>query len=186
MSPPEAGQNAAPVHHVFDDIEEQDNHLPNWWLGILFGSIVFSFGYWFVYETTRAAPSPLEDFKTEMATLAKKRAEGGPVTNESLAVLAKDEGTLGAGHKTFTQMCAPCHGNEGQGNAGPNLTDKFWMHGASAMEIHGSIDKGFPDKGMPAWGPVLGGERVRALAAYVLSIKGKNVPGKPPQGNPVE
>ncbi len=36
------------VVHVYDDIEEEDNHLPHWWLGILFGAIVFGFGYWFI------------------------------------------------------------------------------------------------------------------------------------------
>ena len=183
MSAPE-GQPS--VHHVYDGIEEQDNHLPNWWLGILFGTIVFSFGYWFVYETTRAAPSPLDVFRTEAAILAKKRAEGGPLSNDSLAVLASDNATVSDGKKTFAQMCAPCHGLEGQGNAGPNLTDKYWMHGANPLAIHKSITDGFPDKGMPAWGPMLGAARVRALTAFVVSIKNTNVPGKPPQGDPVE
>ncbi len=46
------------VVHVYDDIEEEDNHLPNWWLAILIGSIVFAFGYWFVYHTAKLRPTP--------------------------------------------------------------------------------------------------------------------------------
>ena len=37
---------------------------------------------------------------------------------------------------------------------------------------------------MPPWGKTLGATKVRALTAFVLSIKGKNLPGKAPQGEP--
>ena len=174
------------VLHVYDDIEEEDNHLPNWWLTILFGAIVFGFGYWFVYEVTGAAPGPLASFKLEMAELAKKRAEAAPVSNESLVVLAKDAKTLTEGKQVFASTCMPCHGALGQGLVGPNLTDKFWLHGVKPIEIHTSITNGFPEKGMRPWGAVLGASRVRAVAAFVISLKGQNLPGRPPQGLPVE
>lgn len=176
-------QDKGTALHVFDGIEEQDNHLPQWWLTILFGSIVFAFGYWFVFETTHAAPSPLAAFNAEMAAIAQQRAQSGPLSNETLAVLAQDGSTVGEGKKTFTQMCAPCHGASGQGNAGPNLTDKHWLHGAEPTAIFNSITTGFPNKGMPAWGPMLGDARVRALTAFVLSLKNTEVAGgKAPEG----
>ena len=59
------------VHHVYDGIVEEDNHLPNWWLAILFGTIVFGFGYWFVFETTQALPNPGAAYKLESAELAR-------------------------------------------------------------------------------------------------------------------
>jgi cytochrome c oxidase cbb3-type subunit 3 len=172
--------------HVFDDIVEEDNHLPNWWLATLFGAICFAFGYWFVYEVTRAAPGPLDAFKLETAELARRQAEAGPVTNESLAVLARDTNTLAEGKQLFVSTCAPCHGAQGQGLVGPNLTDKFWLHGGGAVDIHASITKGYPEKGMRPWGPVLGAARVRSVAAFVVSLKGQNLPGRPPQGTAVE
>jgi len=177
---------ARKVVHVYDDIEEEDNHLPNWWLAILFGAIVFAFGYWFVYEVTASARGPLASFKAEMAEAAKRQAEAGPVTNESLAVLSHDATTVADGKQLFVSTCAPCHGVQGQGLVGPNLTDKFWLHGGAAVDIHASITHGYPEKGMRPWGPILGAARVRAVAAYVLSIKGQNLPGRPPQGTPVD
>jgi cytochrome c oxidase cbb3-type subunit 3 len=188
-APADANPHADPtrkVVHVYDDIEEEDNHLPNWWLGILFGAIVFAFGYWFVYEVTAAARGPLASFKAEMAEAAKRQAEAGPVTNESLAVLARDANTLGTGKQIFVSTCAPCHGVQAQGLVGPNLTDKFWLHGGTAVDIHASITHGYPEKGMRPWGQILGAARVRSVAAYVLSLKGQNLPGRPPQGTPVE
>jgi len=174
------------VVHVYDDIQEEDNRLPNWWLGILFGSIVFAFGYWFVYEVTRAAPGPLDSFRTEVAEAARRKAESGPVTNQSLLVLAKDPRTVDAGKQVFLSTCAPCHGAQAQGIVGPNLTDRFWLHGGAPVDIHRSITNGYPEKGMRPWGPVLGAERIRTVAAFVISLKGQNVPGRPPQGTPVD
>lgn len=182
MSAPAEVPPQRKVVHVYDDIEEEDNNLPNWWLATLFGAIVFAFGYWFVYEVTAAVPGPLATLRTETAELAKRRAEAGPITDESLAVLAHDEKTLAEGKQTFISTCAPCHGAQGQGLVGPNLTDKFWLHGAKPVDIHKSITGGFPDKGMRPWGQVLGAGRVRSVAAYVLSIKNQNLPGRPPQG----
>jgi len=185
-APADANPTSRKIVHVYDDIEEEDNHLPNWWLGILFGAIVFGFGYWFVYEVTGAARGPLAFFKWEMAEAAKHQAEAGPVTNESLAVLARDASTVTEGRQIFVSTCAPCHGPQGQGLAGPNLTDKFWLHGGRAVDIHASITHGYPDKGMRPWGQILGAARVRTVAAYVLSIRNQNVAGRPPQGQPVD
>ena len=179
MSAPEIKNQ---IVHVYDDIEEEDNHLPNWWLGILYGSIAFALGYWFIFEVTHAAPNPVASYRTEMDLLARQRASAGPISDDSLAVLAKDPATVGEGKKIFQSTCAPCHGAEGQGVVGPNLTDAFWLHGGQPTAIHKSITEGYPDKGMRAWGPMLGPLRVRSLAAFVLTIKNRNLPGKPPQG----
>jgi cytochrome c oxidase cbb3-type subunit 3 len=186
MTAPADANPERKIVHVYDDIEEEDNHLPNWWLATLFGAIVFGFGYWFVYEVTGAAHGPLASFKIEMAEAAKKRAEAGPVTNESLLVLAKDAKTVTDGKQIFVSTCAPCHGLQAQGLVGPNLTDKFWLHGGTPVDIHKSITNGYPEKGMRQWGQVLGAGRVRSVAAFVLSLKGQNLPGRPPQGTAVE
>jgi cytochrome c oxidase cbb3-type subunit 3 len=170
----------APVH-VYDDIEEQDNRLPSWWLGILYGSIVFAMAYWVVYEEAHARPSAAEVYRAEAAA-ASRRAAAAPLSDKAIAQMASDAKIVADAQKTFAQMCAPCHGANAQGLVGPNLTDRFWLHGSAPTAIHKSITGGFPDKGMPPWGQLLGPTRVRSLAAYVVSIKGKNVPGKAPQG----
>jgi cytochrome c oxidase cbb3-type subunit III len=177
---PDDRQTPPPLH-VYDDIEEQDNRLPNWWLGILYGSIVFAFAYWFVFETTRARPSVWQTYQREAAAAAQ-RAAAAPLTDKSLLTMAADRQVVGSAGQLFQQMCSPCHGMNGQGQVGPNLTDRFWLHGAAPTAIHKSIAGGFPQKGMPPWGQMLGPTRVRSLAAYVVSLKGKNLPGKAPDG----
>lgn len=174
------------VLHVFDDIEEQDNHLPNWWLAILFGSIVFGFGYWIVYHTAHWALGPEEEFQVYADARRAKEAAAKPVEGDDLLALSKDEKALAAGKESFVATCVACHGPNGEGLVGPNLTDNKWIHGASPAVIAESISKGFPEKGMPPWGATLGPERVKNLTAYVLSLKGKNLPGKAPEGDIVE
>lgn len=174
------------IVHVYDDIQEEDNHLPNWWLAILYGSIVFGFGYWIVYHTTKTLPTPVDDYVADVTALKKARAAANPTSEDALVALTKEPAAIEEGQKVFTSTCAACHGQNGEGLVGPNLTDKFWIHGAALGDVFKAVDQGFVDKGMPAWGPVLGAEKTRKVVAFVASLKGKNLPGKEPQGDPVE
>jgi len=174
------------VHHVYDGIEEEDNRLPNWWVAILLGTIVFSFGYWFVYETTQTLASPLVAYEAEKSVIAAaqaKLAADMPMSNESLWAMTKDADIVAKGKQVFASICASCHANEGQGSIGPNLTDKYWIYGANPMDIIAAVTNGFADKGMEAWGQRLGPERVKQVTVFVLSLRNTNKPGKEPQGD---
>lgn len=184
MNAPERSDDK--VVHVYDDIEESDNQLPNWWLFILFATIAFSFGYWFVFHTTKKLPNPPEVYAADVDALKKARAAANPMSDEALSELAKDPAMVAAGKEVFASSCASCHGQQGQGLVGPNLTDKFWIHGKTPTLLAKAVDQGFPDKGMPPWGPVLGPDKVRKVTAYLLSIQNTNVAGKEPQGEPMD
>ncbi len=174
--------------HDFDGIEEYDNRLPNWWLMILFGTIVFAFLYWALLHNFRALPTPTERYQAEMVAAAEAQlaaVEGQEVSNESLELMSTVPSQVEAGHEIFTQFCVVCHGPQGEGNVGPNLTDDYWLHGATPMDIHNTVTNGVTEKGMAAWGNQLGPTRVNQVVAYVLTLKGTNVPGKAPQGEMV-
>jgi cytochrome c oxidase cbb3-type subunit 3 len=187
-----AGKNPLPgdppVIHEYDGIEECDNHLPNWWLWTLYGAIIFSVGYWFYYHTFHTGLGPTAAYEKEDAEFKAAEMErlkkAGAVTSDLLLALSKDPATLKTGKEVFISTCASCHTATGAGGIGPNLTDAYWLHGGSPESIYKTVKDGWPAKGMSAWGPILGEERVRAAAAYVISIKNTNVPdGKPPQGD---
>jgi cytochrome c oxidase cbb3-type subunit III len=187
MSDAKHGSTSEGVIHVYDGIEEQDHRLPSWWLAILWGTLVFGLGYWLYYETAGLGLTPQAELKAELAAIAQKRAAGGggPMSDATLLGLSQDPAALGAGKAAFQSTCAACHGASGEGTIGPNLTDKFWLHGGKPTDIHRTISQGSVAKGMPAWEQTLGPERVKQLAAYVLTLKGTNAPGgKAPQGEP--
>lgn len=169
------------VHAVYDGIEEHDNRLPNWWLATLFIAIIFSVFYWYYYQVTGAGPSQYEALKqeqTQLAALAKKNP--GPsanALNQALAALARDPQVVARGEVIFKANCVVCHGQKGEGSIGPNLTDKHWLHGGHPAEIYETITQGVIEKGMLAWGPTLGDDKVKDVTAFVLSLKNSNVAG---------
>jgi len=175
-----------PKLRKYDDIEEEDNHLPNWWLAILFGSMVFGFGYWLAYQTTDALPNPGAVYRADVAELNRKRAVANPTSEEALTLLVSNADAVAEGQKVFSSTCASCHGQNAEGLVGPNLTDKFWLHGAKATEILKSVTEGYAEKGMPGWGKVIGDDKSRKVVAYLVTLKGKDLPGKAPQGEPVD
>lgn len=175
--------------HVYDDIEEEDNHLPNWWMFILISTMIFSFGYWFVYHTLKVMPNPPTVYADDVKQF---KIEHPPVvsSDDQLIAISKDPAVVEEGKKVFVSTCAACHGPYGQGIIGPNLTDKYWLHGNKPSEIANTVTNGYAEKGMPAWGKTLGDEKVRKVVAYVLTLKNSTLPAdvkpKDPQGDLLE
>lgn len=187
MNRPDAPQpSERKVVHVYDDIEEEDNHLPNWWLFILYATIVFSFVYWFVYHTAKLRPLPGDTYSAAVEKLAAARAAADPTSAEAILALSRDPAAVAEGAEVFRTTCAACHGLQGEGVIGPNLTDRYWIHDPGPKEILRGVREGYVTKGMPAWEPIIGPERSLRAAAFVLTLKGKNLEGKAAQGEIVE
>ncbi len=151
-------------------------------------------------EATSSMPgyvTPLAGKGAERPNVSENEPSGGtgaaPVVAEKEEVKEEasvnyepftDAASLEEGHKVFIQNCAACHGQKGEGIIGPNLTDKYWLHGDGSFNaIVKVIQEGVPTKGMIAWKPVLPEEKLLQAASYILSLKGSNPPnGKAPQG----
>jgi len=173
------------LDHDFDGIQEYDNRLPNWWLWILWGSIIFSVAYWLVFHTYGLAKLPVAAYEVEMenagGSLADLSQRG--LTAADLEAMAADPGKLAEGKEVFVRNCQVCHLAQGQGLVGPNLTDDYWIHGGDAAAIHNIIVQGVVEKGMAAWGRQLGADRVDAVTAYLLTLRGTHVEGRAPEGD---
>jgi cytochrome c oxidase cbb3-type subunit 3 len=175
------------VHGVYDGIEEEDNRLPLWWLVTLFGAIVFAFGYWLAFHSTHLAETPLAEFQRRQLEAKQQEQLKNPISDESLWALSKDPHALQQGQQVFTTICVACHKADASGSVGPNLTDRYWLHGNRPTNLYEAVMKGFQDKGMPPWGAQLGPERTRDVVAFVLSVRNTNVAnGKAPQGELTE
>jgi cytochrome c oxidase cbb3-type subunit 3 len=182
----EPSQYEGEVHVYDDDLVEEDNHLPLWWQYTLYGAVVFAACYWYAEHKINAFPSRLDAYQQEMVAVRMEQAKkGGSISAATLIGFSKTPATVEAGKQVFTTTCAACHRADAGGLIGPNLTDNTWIHGGTPEKIYETIHEGVAAKGMPAWGPALGDEKVAAVAAYVLTLKNTNVAGgKAPQGDP--
>ncbi|HEX3132318.1 MAG TPA: c-type cytochrome [Planctomycetota bacterium] len=79
------------------------------------------------------------------------------------------------GQTVFITYCAACHGPEGAGLVGPNLTDTVFLHGGTKPDIVKTLTNGVGDKGMPAWGAILPPADLDAVADFAVSLIGKNL-----------
>jgi len=190
-SVPVAHEQDIDLGHDFDGIRELDNHLPPWWKGVLYGSIVWAVVYMVMYHYTGSLPLSKNEYEQELAIAAEQvrayqasqpRAE---IDVNTLAYTA-DEALLTNGKRVFTSNnCQQCHRIDGGGNAiGPNLADAYWIHGGSIKSIFLTVKTGVVEKGMPAWGKVMSPTDVRDVAFYVMSLQGTNPPeAKKAQGD---
>ncbi len=124
--------------HEFDGIQEFDNRLPNWWLWILYGSIVFALLYWIVFHTLAIGTLPVARFESEMLTAQEAqlaRAEALGLSNETFLLMTEMEPKVAEGRAVFVQYCVQCHLDDGRGLVGPNLTDGFAVHGCEPMQM---------------------------------------------------
>ncbi len=170
------------IIHVYDDIEEADNNLPIWWLITFYGAIAFGAAYWFYYHELGMGTLPRQEYDEALAAAAAEQTE---VSDESLMALLQDQDALAAGQEIFMTQCVACHDTQGQGREGlgPNLTDRYWIHGGAPTDIHSTLVTGIAAKGMPPWQPILGDRGVQQVAAYVLSLRNTEVEGKAPEGD---
>jgi cytochrome c oxidase cbb3-type subunit 3 len=175
------------LEHDYDGIKEYDNPLPSWWSWIFVATIVFSLGYWGYYQIG-PGPSVIADYEQEMSEQAARLAKLAPAASngaseESLRALMKDGTMMASAKEIFATRCVPCHGPQGQGIIGPNLTDDYWLHGSTLVAIRKTISDGVIEKGMIPWKDQLKPAEVDAMAAYVATLQGtKPANPKPPQG----
>lgn len=168
-----------------DGIEEFDKPLPLWWVWLFNLAIVYAFVNMIWYHVLDK-PGLDEELAQDQKELAQKVAMQQPIATsaDELSKLVHDPKRVEEGQGVYASNCASCHGQLGEGTVGPNLTDKFWVHGGTADQVLSTIAEGVPAKGMLAWGPILGQQKMESVLAYVLSLQDTNPPNaKAPEGD---
>ncbi len=92
----------------------------------------------------------------------------------SLSGAAHDAAAAARGQALFTQNCAACHGDKGEGNrefGAPRLIDNIWLYGGDRGAIIQTISSA-RSGAMPNWGARLDKETIKELTVYVHSLGG--------------
>ncbi len=195
-------QTVQTTGHAWDgDLQEFNNPLPTWWVYTFYVTIVFAVVYWLIYPSwpigkgfltgfsdityvNKAGETVSSHWNTRallMENMNKADELQKPyftkVAANDFGQIAKDPElngfVLSAGKALFTDNCAPCHQQGGQGKVGffPNLTDDDWLYGGTYDKIQQTLINGRRGY-MPAFGEVLSAGEIDALANYVASLSG--------------
>ena len=167
--------------HTWDEtLAEYNNPLPRWWLWMFYFTMLFGLGYLVLYPGLGSYRGLLN--WTHQNAYAKEMeaadARYGPLFAQYAAKpipqLVLDPKALRIGERLFVTYCASCHGSDAGGAPGfPNLRDTNWLYGGSPEAITTTILDGRSGV-MPSWKAVLGDQGVKEVAAYVVSLSGRD------------
>lgn len=135
--------------------------------GLILWAIPFMGYYLFSGWSSYAEFDQIKKAKeARLAVQKEKHEEAAPrSTNEEI----RSTDLIAEGKKEFAERCAACHGADGKGGIGPDLTSKKYKYGRSAPEVTASIVDGRPG-GMPSFKNDLSGDKVQGLVQFVLSL----------------
>ncbi len=186
--------------HEYDGIQEYDQTLPNWWLFIFYGAILFFPLCWLAYYQFGMMRPDGERVAVQMAQIEKVKAKA---LDEMLAKLddkvlinkwAKDDQTVANGRETFMANCTACHGQNlsarmdiGNGQSVPlpglSLIDGQWKYGSHPMDIFKLINAGTPPDSagnngakMEAWGLKMAPIKIVELVSFIIRQNPKDFP----------
>lgn len=85
----------------------------------------------------------------------------------NLGAINKDSSDRGK--QIYDSVCFACHGKDLEGAIGHNLKDSIWVYGGTKEQIFNTIKKGFPEKGMVAFGAIYNDQQIEDITNYILS-----------------
>jgi len=176
------------IDHDYDGIQELDNGMPPMLKYIFVITVLFAVYYLVDYHVLKASPLQLAEYEIELEKGAADKLEylkkAGASVDENTVTLLTDASLVAGAEKIYITNCVACHGDKGQGGVGPNLTDKFWIHGGGVKDIFKTLKYGVPDKGMRSWQSEIKPADMQALSSFILTkLANTNVAGgKAPQG----
>ena len=174
-----AGSQTQTTGHTWDeDLGEYNNPLPRWWMWLFYVTIAFGLLYLVLYPGLGSYKGLLgwTEVKQYQDEEQRAAAQYGPIYDKfaklEIVALAGNPDALAIGQKLFLNNCAQCHASDGGGTRGfPNLTDNDWLYGGAPATIEATVTSGRGGV-MPAWGPILGDDKVKDVAQYVMSLSG--------------
>ena len=167
------------MDHDYDGIKELDNPAPAWIMAIFYVTIFFAVAYGAYYFWIGDGPNQIEEYAQENAEHIEKY--GSQESNEALA-LVTDEADLAEGKDIYMKNCVACHGVNGEGGIGANLTDANWIHGCNFDNVFDVIKDGAPN-GMISYKTQMSDKKIQNVTSYILTeLSGKNAAGKAVEG----
>ncbi len=177
--------------HEYDGIREYDNPTPGWWWAIFWVTILFTPPYFLIVLAAQGVLSPQGQYeRAKTAAIAMKFGEIGELAPDTQTILeyAEKPEWMAFAKNIYAGKCAQCHGGNGQGMSGPNLTDELYINVQKLEDIYDVIANGRNNNAMPAWKNQLHANEMVLLSSYVTTLRGQNLPGRAvdPRAKPID
>lgn len=153
--------------HADGIVEDREKAPPVYFTVLFYGLIIWGVAFMAFYL--------LSGWSSD-AELREKMAihKGEPLVEEKAAAVAPEPkaaqvaATTADGPTLYKKHCAGCHGANGKGAFGPDLSADY-QYGKNTMAVQESIASGRPGN-MPGFAQKLSQEEIETLTEYILSL----------------
>ena len=112
---------------------------------------------------------PLDDEQISALVAYMRLWEQNPPVDVPPEIAASRVSLSGA--EIYGQICAQCHGPQGEGAIGPALSDMDFQDSNADQDIYDSINLGHPATSMIGWGEILSAEQIQQLVEYIRQLR---------------
>lgn len=156
--------------HADGIVEDRDQAPPIYFTILFYGLIIWSVAFMSFYLLSGWSSDA--EFQEKMAAhkgepQVQQGATATPSPPSPAAQTAVATGGIDV-QGLFTKHCAGCHGAEGKGAFGPDLSADY-QYGRTEMATQESISSGRPGN-MPAFGEKLASDEIKALTDFILNL----------------
>ena len=161
--------------HADGIVEDREKAPPVYFTILFYGLIIWGVAFMSFYLLSGWSSD--SEFQEKMAAHkgelpVQQQAATPPVTNAPPAAaeapVAMAPAAVSSGQELYAKYCGSCHGAEGKGGFGPDLSGEY-KYGKTAMAVEESIAYGRPGN-MPAFEKKLSSEEIKTLTDFILSL----------------
>jgi mono/diheme cytochrome c family protein len=129
-----------------------------------------------------ASGGPLEEEEVDAIVAFMRTWEENPPVELPPEVSVSTVSLEGA--EIYRELCAQCHGPDGDGGIGPALSDPTFQDANTDEDIFDTINLGHDATAMIGWGEILSAEQIQQLVEMIRQLE--QAPVETPASTPVE
>lgn len=156
--------------HADGIVEDREQAAPVYFNILFYGLIIWGVAFMSFYLLSGWSSDA--EFQEKMAahkgeSPAQEQA-AKPAEPATAPTVAEAPTAVAGGQELYARYCASCHGAEGKGAFGPDLSGEY-KYGKTSEAVEESIASGRPGN-MPAFDKQLTGDEIKALTDFILGL----------------
>jgi len=156
--------------HADGIVEDREKAPPVYFTILFYGLIVWGVAFMSFYLLSGWSSD--SEFQEKMAahkgeTPVQQQAATAPGATPAPPA-EKTPAAVASGQELYAKYCSSCHGAEGKGAFGPDLSGEY-KYGKTTMAVEESISSGRPGN-MPGFEKKLSSEEIKTLTDFILGL----------------